>query len=259
MAGDWMKVEKDTPEKPEILAIASILNLDPEIVFTKCFKLWRWADSQTIDGNVPRVTPARLDELVKMPGFADALSEVGWLHVRTGSLQIPNFGRHMGQGAKKRALTADRVAKSRTGNCNAPGVTESAPEKRREEKRIKTAPQPPLGAVDAFDQFWSVFPPKRKTKKAKAIEAWKKAIKKTSPETIIAAAAEYAASPTGRSQYVLGPVPWLNGGCWDDDRTAWQRGDDNQNGATPHELFQLSAEEQVERTRRETEARRREG
>lgn len=111
MAGDWIKVEKDTPEKQEVLAIAAALNLDPEIVFTKCFKLWRWADSNTVDGRIPKVTSVIVDALVHSTGFAQALIEVGWLQVREGSLVIPHFGRHMGQPAKKRAQHRKRGSK----------------------------------------------------------------------------------------------------------------------------------------------------
>ncbi len=46
MAGDWMKVEKVTPDKPEIEAMASKLELDPDAVFGKCFRIWRWQSPQ---------------------------------------------------------------------------------------------------------------------------------------------------------------------------------------------------------------------
>jgi hypothetical protein len=87
-------------------------------------------------------------------------------------------------------------------------------------------PLPPKGDV-LFDQFWEVFPSLRKEGKDDARRAWKKAIKKETPEVIIQAAIEYAASPVGRGAFVKGPSPWLNKGCWEDDRTAWQRQDTN--------------------------------
>lgn len=88
-------------------------------------------------------------------------------------------------------------------------------------------------AAEGFDQFWNAFPSGRKTAKGKARAAWAKAIKKAAPETIIAAAVEYAGSPVGSGKYVKGPEPWLNGECWADDRTAWNREDtthDQRNG-----------------------------
>ena len=77
-----------------------------------------------------------------------------------------------------------------------------------------------------FERFWDAYPKARRLKKLKAFAAWLKALKRCDAETIIAAAAAYAASPSGQCKYTKGPEPWLNGGCWEDDRAAWQRGDD---------------------------------
>lgn len=74
-----------------------------------------------------------------------------------------------------------------------------------------------------FDRFWESYPRGRREKKKEARIAFKKAINAgVDSELLIAKAAEYAASPTGRGPYVKGPVPWLNQGCWDDDPAAWQ-------------------------------------
>ncbi len=72
-----------------------------------------------------------------------------------------------------------------------------------------------------FARFWDVFPRLRRTQKGTAWRAWKQAIRKHDAEEIITAAVEYAASETGRGQYVVMPSTWLNGECWNDDRAAW--------------------------------------
>lgn len=134
MAGDWIKMEHVTPDKPEIVRMAGILNIDQDAVFGKCFRIWVWADQQTINGNDLNVTHSFLDRLSNCPGFSSALAEVGWLKTRNGKISIPNFDRHNGQTAKNRALTKDRVEKLR----NDQNVTQSLPEKRREEiEKIK--------------------------------------------------------------------------------------------------------------------------
>jgi len=135
MAGDWIKLQCTTPDKPEIVKMAELLSIDQDAVLGKCARLWIWADSQSVDGNALSVTDSFLDRLTYCPGFAKALRQVGWLSGREGLLMIPNFGRHNGQTAKNRALTNDRVKKNRS-ECNATTVTESLPEKRREEKNI---------------------------------------------------------------------------------------------------------------------------
>jgi DNA replication protein DnaT len=130
MAGDWLKVEKDTPEKPEILALATALNITTEEAFGRCFKVWRWADSHTVDGNARVTQMCALDSIAGLDGFSQALLDVGWLQARSGSLVIPHFDRHMGQSGKRRALTASRVAEHRAKTGNAGVTPDALPEKR---------------------------------------------------------------------------------------------------------------------------------
>ena len=110
MAGDWIKVEIATPDKPEVFEIAQSLNIDPEAVFTKLFRVWSWFDQHSENGNAPLTLRALLDSRAGVPGFADAMEKVGWLRVDGNVLSLPNFDRHVGKSAKKRALTARRVA-----------------------------------------------------------------------------------------------------------------------------------------------------
>jgi hypothetical protein len=141
MAGDWMKIELELPDKPEVHAIAGILNLDPDSVVGKLIRVWQWFDKHTVDGNVKNVTCALLDRIANITGFADAMKKAGWLIVSDDQITIPNFEKHNGKTAKDRAETAIRVAKHRqikaasTGDGgNGNPVTKPLPEKRREEK-----------------------------------------------------------------------------------------------------------------------------
>ncbi len=129
MAGDWIKIENVLPDKPEVQMIASILNLDPDAVVGKLCRIWVWADQQSINGNALRVTEAFLDRITCCTGFAKAMRTSGWLTGDNLSLNFPGFDRHNGQTAKARALTKNRVQRSRNGHS----VTETLPEKRREE------------------------------------------------------------------------------------------------------------------------------
>lgn len=139
MAGDWIKVEHTMPDKPEVVTLATILNIDQDAVAGKLLRLWIWADANSVSGNDLSVTSSFLDRLTLCPGFAAGLVKVGWLSGRDGRLMIPNFDRHNGQTSKNRATTNRRVSdfRKRDGNEN---VTEQPlqkplPEKRREEKR----------------------------------------------------------------------------------------------------------------------------
>lgn len=85
--------------------------------------------------------------------------------------------------------------------------------------------KPPKQAPTLFERFWTAYPSLRKTDKAKCIKAFEIKAQKNAPEVIIKAAEEYAKSPVGQGQYCKGPLTWLNGECWLDDRAAWQRSD----------------------------------
>lgn len=140
MAGDWIKVQKDTPDKPEVLAIASRMNLDPDAVVGKLIRIWSWFDTHTIDGNARSVTYSFVDRLTGVTGFAEQVSLVGWLEQNGSELTLPNFGYHNGETAKTRALGKKRTEKYRNnaisdGGRNDVSVTNSSPEKRREEKK----------------------------------------------------------------------------------------------------------------------------
>ena len=131
MAGDWIKIECVTPDKPEVHLMAESLCIDPDAVVGKLIRVWIWADQQTLDGNATGVTRSLLDRVTGVTGFADALISCGWLAKIDGGFVFTNFGNHNGETAKKRALTAKRVSKHR----NAASVTSALPreEKRREE------------------------------------------------------------------------------------------------------------------------------
>lgn len=135
MAGDWIKVQKDTPDKPEVLAIASRMGLDPDAVVGKLIRIWSWFDTHTVDGNALSVTFSFLDRLTGVTGFAEQVAIVGWLEQNGHSLMLPNFGNHNGETAKKRGMGKKRTEKHRSNaESNADSVTKTSPEKRREEK-----------------------------------------------------------------------------------------------------------------------------
>ena len=130
MAGDWIKFQIDTPDKPEVLAIASRLNIDPDAVVGKLIRVWSWFDKHTVDGNAESVTLSFLDRITGITGFGEQRVFVGWIEQNGSVLTMINFAYHNGKSAKSRALGKDRVEKHRNGES----VTKPLLEKRREEK-----------------------------------------------------------------------------------------------------------------------------
>jgi hypothetical protein len=111
MAGNWIKFETSTSDKPEVWQIAESLGIDPDAVVGKLLRIWAWFDDQTESGNAPVTVAALLDRRVGVSGFVSAMVSAGWMTQKSGVLTLPNFDRHNGETAKSRALTAKRVAK----------------------------------------------------------------------------------------------------------------------------------------------------
>jgi hypothetical protein len=139
MAGDWIKIEMETPDKPEVVNMAAILRMDQDAVTGKLFRIWTWADRNSIDGEAMPITCAFLDRLTTKRGFSAAMRQVGWLAGEDGNLTFPGFYRHNGITAKARAESNRRMANTRErrqfgcGNVALKEQPNPQPEKRKEE------------------------------------------------------------------------------------------------------------------------------
>lgn len=133
MAGDWIKMRHNLETDPDVLRIAESVSVDRFSVVGRLHMIWSWADQHSIDGCAISATTSFLDELVCCAGFCKALRSVGWLDGRDWELSFPNFSRHNGESAKKRAQAKKTMARKRS--AIATNVAHNAqPEKRREEK-----------------------------------------------------------------------------------------------------------------------------
>lgn len=145
MAGDWIKVEKALMDKPEVRRLARVLNLSRYDISGRLFAVWAWADTHSFSGSDMWITEDDIDDIADLSGFADALRQVGWLKGRAASLEFPNFDRHNGQTAKRRAMESDKKRRQRD-SCveskpNASGQMsprnrDAMGDQRREEKNI---------------------------------------------------------------------------------------------------------------------------
>lgn len=157
MAGDWIKMRVDLHTDPKVVRIACAVcahgvrgeaskSAQRCAVVGALHLVWCLFDTHSVDGQLEGYTPEVVDELVGISGFAAAMASVGWLDSTPKGLTMHNFQRHNGQGAKRRAMHADRVRETRACASQAHTErTESAPEKRREEEsrgEEEPAPEP---------------------------------------------------------------------------------------------------------------------
>jgi len=147
MAGDWIKMRKSLPTDGRIVRMMSALNADRLRTLGGLMSAWCLLDEHTEDGKLDGYTPAAFDEIIGFQGLALAMETVGWLEIGDGFLKAPDFERHNGVTAKRRAQETVRKMSARNADkCPQEKQTKSAPEKRREEKRRDgNTPLPPEG------------------------------------------------------------------------------------------------------------------
>lgn len=213
MAGDWLKIEGSTPDKPEVFEIAAMLKITPAEAFGRLFLVWRFFDQHTENGNAVNVTSAYLDHVSGVSGFANAMQTVGWLDAGDdGSYgaSLPNFDRHNGKTAKARALTAKRVATHKQRSTN--GVV-TQPPLPREEKRRDITPIPPSGA---FLRFWTAWPKsQRKQAQGKCWTLWRQKDFDQVAPAILEHVESLKASDDWQRGYSPLPYTYLNQKRWE--------------------------------------------
>lgn len=167
MSQDWMKIEKHTPGKSEVRKIASIMGISRHDAFGRCFDVWCYFDTNSVDGRVVFADRPTIDDLAGLPGFALAMIQVGWLIERHGDLSLPNFDRHNGETAKQRSLKARRQAKLRSRiddldeNSGAPCATQTPHEAPLDKRREENTPLiPPSRGEEKKNRRHRRGPPK---------------------------------------------------------------------------------------------------
>jgi len=87
----------------------------------------------------------------------------------------------------------------------------------KNDTRTKThsEPRPNEPKQELFDEFWRTYP--RKANKGRARTAWKSAVGKADPRTIIEGAERYRDDPNRTDEFTAHASSWLNGERWLDD------------------------------------------
>ncbi len=127
MAGDWIPFDHDLPDKAEVLAIMEKTGTSLADTLLRLCRMWIWFDRHTLDGKCNAFGVTGL--LQKCGGdkqFWGAVAAVGWLLITEDGLEVPKFAERFGSSARRRLLTAKRVAIHRGKKvCNAKCVTDS--------------------------------------------------------------------------------------------------------------------------------------
>jgi hypothetical protein len=160
MAGEWIPLDINLGDKPEVQELIDLTGQGVETVVYRLFQLWGWASLNTADGTV-RATPGRLARVCGGDEeFWRAVEAVGWIvfDQAAGTAEIPGWGRRFSMAAKARACSTDRQSRHRDGRVT---VDRDKIVTRGEERR-EQVPPPPREAAQS----------KKQKTKPKATDGW---------------------------------------------------------------------------------------
>lgn len=121
----WIKVQTTLARSAKMMQFAAALRMRRREALGVAVEWFCWVDAQCSNG-CTGLLPEQVDDVMGCERLADALLAVGWGFVGTdGFLYVADFEQHNGEGAKARALAAERQAKKRAGVCHAGSVTDS--------------------------------------------------------------------------------------------------------------------------------------
>lgn len=106
-------------DDPRVARLCDVTGEGEAAVIGGLYWLWATADQHTEDGIMPGLSLRQIDRKTGVKGLGGALMSIGWLADHPEGVRIVNFEEHNGTSAKKRAVTAKRVANHRTGNADA--------------------------------------------------------------------------------------------------------------------------------------------
>ena len=142
MSLPWIKIECGLINKPEVMQLAGLLDIDEHTVVGHLVAFWSWVDAN-MSRDCPDTTGTKrgLDRVAGRDGFTDAMVQVGWLEFNDNRVTVPHFEYHLSQSAKTRATDARKKARQRAAsrskgdNVPLPPGQKGGPDKRRGEEK----------------------------------------------------------------------------------------------------------------------------
>lgn len=110
----WIKMETALDDHPVVVELATRLDVDEYCIIGRLWKLWSIADTHTEEGDLPAISTAAIDRKLKLPGLCAELIDLGWMSVDdSGRVVLPNYTKHNGKNAKRRAQDSKRKREKR--------------------------------------------------------------------------------------------------------------------------------------------------
>lgn len=109
----WIKMRNNLWDDPRVGRLVDLTGSTEAHVIGALYWLWATADQHSVDGVMPGLSVRTIDRKTGVAGLGDALVAIGWMEEHQDGMVIVRFGDHNGESAKKRAVTAKRVANHR--------------------------------------------------------------------------------------------------------------------------------------------------
>jgi hypothetical protein len=109
----WIKVRCGLDSVAEVVKLAKILGIAETHALGLLVVFWSFAECESEGGNLPDFDRDLIDRVVRHPGFAAALEQVGWIVFDKRGAIVPYFDRHLGAGAKQRSRWARQKSAQR--------------------------------------------------------------------------------------------------------------------------------------------------
>lgn len=113
MAEFWLPVESDSPGKIEVRGIGRALGISRHDAFGRLLQVWFWFNAESETGIIIGGTCSDIDSVAELPGFAQAMVDVGWLKLSDEGIEQPGFHEHR-QVSQKELRKRGRAQKSKS-------------------------------------------------------------------------------------------------------------------------------------------------
>ncbi len=198
MTSDILLIRLSLRSDPKVMRLAELLTADVDLIVGKLVNLWGYVQTNGDAGVILYADRARVDNLVAMPGFSDALVRINWLHFDLVGANVVGYEQYLGTEGM-RALVEEWL-------------------KHHPRKRGRRSHP----AEPGFTDFWSEYP--RKVAQKAALKAWRA----LDPDETLRLRMMDALRLDKRSnrwvkdkgEFIPYPATWINQERWTDDRSA---------------------------------------
>ncbi len=193
---DILLVRLSLRTDPKVVRLGEVLVADPDLVVGKLIHLWSYVQENGDDGLIEYAGRERVDAIVGMMGFSDALVKINWLHFDLQGAHVLGYEQYLGTEGMRTLIDHWLKLHPKPQGC-------------------RSHPADP-----GFTDFWTEYP--RKTAQKAAEKVWRR----LKPDETLRRRMMDALRldkrsnqwSKGNGEFIPHPSTWLNQERWNDER-----------------------------------------